>query len=157
MSRVSFSQISIRSFDLCIGDSPAVLTGVPISLDWTFTESPPLSVDDFEDSRSHLRRSKQELKMSVQHRHHKLVYDFGVAEAAVNQRMVQRTVFPSNPDRIKVFQARVSATPNVNIQRERQFDDHHHNDKSRLVSSRRKIPSMLSKIPAMMCSVPNAA
>jgi hypothetical protein len=157
MRRVSFSQISIRSFDLCIGDSPAVLTGVPISLDWTFTESPPLSVDDFEDNRSQVRRSRQELKMSVQHRHRKLVYDFGVPEEAVNQRVAQRSIFPRNPERLKVFASQVSATQNMTIQREMQFDDHHCMDKSRLVSPRTKAPSMLSKIPVMMCSIPNAA
>jgi hypothetical protein len=155
--RVSFSQISIRSFDLCIGDSPTVLTGVPISLDWTFTESPPLSVDEFEGVRYHLRRSKQELKMSAQDRRRKLVFDFGIPEETINQRVVHRSVFPRNPDRRKVVPSRISSSYNVNNQEERQFDDLRYNDKSIVVSSRTEIPALLSKVPPRMCSIPKAA
>jgi hypothetical protein len=158
--KVSFSQISIRSFDLCIGDSPAVLTGVPISLDWTFIESPSLSIEEFEGTRSHVRRSKQELKMSAVERRRRLIEGFGFPEKALNQR----AVFPRNPHRIlnnanstNVFPTRGSAWHTVYHQNERKFDGFQNQEKSLLESSSTKLPPMLSTVPPRMCSIPKAA
>ena len=162
--KVSFSQISIRSFDLCIGDSPAVLTGVPISLDWTFIESPSLSIEEFEGTRSHVRRSKQELKMSAVERRRKLIEGFGFSEKALNQRAVQRAIIPKNPNRLlnnasstTAFPTRVSQWHTVYHQNERKFDGFQNQEKSLLESSSTKLPPMLSTVPPRMCSIPKAA
>ena len=90
---VSFTDISVRTFDLCIGVSPAVKLGVPITLDWTFTESPPVNIDEFESFRPQPRRTKEEMKMSAEVRHRKLVEDFGVPPSHI-QRVLRRSVAP---------------------------------------------------------------
>ena len=90
-NNVLFSEVSIRSYDLCIGDSPCVLVGAAISLDWTYRESSPVSVNEFEFFRAPRRRQTDELRMSAQDRHRKLVSDFGFSATEIRQA-VTRTV-----------------------------------------------------------------
>ena len=90
---VSFTEISIRTFDLCMGDSPAVSMGVPLSLDWTFTESPPVSINEFESSRPQPRRTKEQMKIPAEIRHRKLVEDFGIPLSQIHRTM-RRSVVP---------------------------------------------------------------
>lgn len=92
-NKVSFTEVSTRTFDLCIGDSPSVMEGVPVALAWTYTESPPVSLDEFESVRSHPRRTKEQMKMSAEARHRKLVEDFGVPISDI-QRKLSRSVVP---------------------------------------------------------------
>ncbi|KAL3909277.1 MAG: hypothetical protein SGILL_008150 [Bacillariaceae sp.] len=45
---VRFSYVTIRNYDITLGDNPAVYCGPPIQLDWNYEEIAPLSVRDFE-------------------------------------------------------------------------------------------------------------
>ena len=49
--RVVFGNIQVREYNRIIGDNPSVRVGVPVSLDWQFSELPEMSVDDYENSR----------------------------------------------------------------------------------------------------------
>ena len=99
-NKVSFTDVTTRTFDLCIGDSPSVTRGVPVALAWTYTESPPLSLNEFESVRSHPRRTKDQMKMSAEVRNRKLVEDFGVPASQIQRKLsrsvVSRGVYPSN-------------------------------------------------------------
>lgn len=48
---VSFSEIHIREYDVCVGDNPSCSIGPPISLDWTYRNTTVISVDDHEANR----------------------------------------------------------------------------------------------------------
>lgn len=115
-NKVSFTEVSTRIFDLCIGDSPSVAVGVPIALAWTYTETPPVSLDEFESVHSRPRRTKEQMKMSAEVRHRKLVEDFDVPLSHI-QRKLRRAVVPrglyrSNGTitRVKMVTSRTSLT-----------------------------------------------
>ncbi|KAG7344498.1 hypothetical protein IV203_022506 [Nitzschia inconspicua] len=46
--QVRFGYVTIRNYDITMGDNPAVTAGPPIQLDWEYEEIPPLPVRDFE-------------------------------------------------------------------------------------------------------------
>jgi hypothetical protein len=46
--QVRFSYVTIRNYDITMGDNPAVTAGPPIQLDWEYEEIPSLPVRDFE-------------------------------------------------------------------------------------------------------------
>lgn len=49
---VRFSTVTIRNYDITLGDNPAVTAGPPIQLDWKYEQLPlPLSIDEFESFR----------------------------------------------------------------------------------------------------------
>ncbi|KAL3906072.1 MAG: hypothetical protein SGARI_004168 [Bacillariaceae sp.] len=50
--RVRFGFVTIRNYDVTMGDNPAVTCGPPISLNWTFDQIPALPVRDFEAFRA---------------------------------------------------------------------------------------------------------
>jgi hypothetical protein len=46
---VRFSYVTIRNYDITMGDNPAVTAGPPIQLDWVYEEIPLLPVREFEE------------------------------------------------------------------------------------------------------------
>jgi hypothetical protein len=46
---VRFSYVTIRNYDITMGDNPAVTAGPPIQLDWVYEEIPVLPVREFEE------------------------------------------------------------------------------------------------------------
>ena len=49
--RVVFGNIQVREYNRIIGDNPSVRVGIPVALDWHFSELPVLSIDEYEGSR----------------------------------------------------------------------------------------------------------
>ena len=49
--RVVFGNIQVREYNRTIGDNPSVRVGIPVALDWHFSELPVLSIDEYEGSR----------------------------------------------------------------------------------------------------------
>ena len=49
--KTTFSTVHIRIYDITIGDSPFVSSGLPLSLGWRFVDADPLSLEDYEGSR----------------------------------------------------------------------------------------------------------
>jgi hypothetical protein len=60
--KVSFSTLEMREYPICIGDSPAVMAGVPLSIDWIHQSALQCSVEDYEKSRPY-KRNMMELHM----------------------------------------------------------------------------------------------
>mmetsp|Transcript_4935 Transcript_4935/g.11082 ORF Transcript_4935/g.11082 Transcript_4935/m.11082 type:complete len:129 (-) Transcript_4935:354-740(-) len=75
---VSFGSLTVRKYDLTLGDSPSVSSGLPLSLDWTYRQRQPVSIETYEANRRP-RRSEESLKMSPERRHKMLVEEFGVS------------------------------------------------------------------------------
>jgi hypothetical protein len=86
---VSFSTVSIRSYDITVGDSPSVSSGLPISLDWKFVEEPRVMLDEFEQNHKS-RRHRFDLKLSAAQRHHKLMNSGCTGRQLVQKRLHSR-------------------------------------------------------------------
>jgi hypothetical protein len=50
--RVRFGFVTIRNYDITMGDNPSVTSGPPVSLNWSYDQIPALSVCDFEAFRA---------------------------------------------------------------------------------------------------------
>jgi len=60
---VSFHKVEVRNYDVTVGDNPAVTTGPPVSLDWTyFPEHEVKHVEEYEAERA-MRKKKDELRI----------------------------------------------------------------------------------------------
>jgi len=44
---VAFGDISIRRYDVTLGDNPSVTKGLPLTLDWTFEQQPTIALDEY--------------------------------------------------------------------------------------------------------------
>ena len=58
---VTFGDVFTREFLVVMGDHPCCTTGCPLSLGWEHSQTPSVSVDDYEASRTP-RRSKDDLR-----------------------------------------------------------------------------------------------
>ena len=72
--RVSFSTVAIRNYDITVGDSPSVSSGIPLTLDWKFVEETVVSLNEYESNRS--RRCT--FQLSAEQRQHKNIECFGI-------------------------------------------------------------------------------
>lgn len=48
---VRFNSVSIRIYNQCFGDHPCCSDGLPLSLDWTYTETPTIDIDTYEKTK----------------------------------------------------------------------------------------------------------
>ena len=70
--RTSFTTISVREYEQCLGDCPATQEGAPISLSWAYEERKSISLDEYEEARKP-RRRRSELVLGVMERRQKLL------------------------------------------------------------------------------------
>uniref|UniRef100_A0A7S3P1A5 Uncharacterized protein n=1 Tax=Amphora coffeiformis TaxID=265554 RepID=A0A7S3P1A5_9STRA len=61
-NNVSFTDIEIRDYNMTLGDHPSCSYGTPVSLDWEYTQSQPINLDNYERHRPE-RRARQQLHM----------------------------------------------------------------------------------------------
>mmetsp|Transcript_3757 Transcript_3757/g.7708 ORF Transcript_3757/g.7708 Transcript_3757/m.7708 type:complete len:230 (-) Transcript_3757:22-711(-) len=66
-SRVSFTNLEIRSYPVIIGDHPCCTLGCSVSLGWEYESSGLLSLEDYEAERPQ-RRSLVDLRLSAEQR-----------------------------------------------------------------------------------------
>lgn len=81
---VTFDSIQIREYNQTVGDNPAVSMGPPITLDWSFSELDPISVNEYEDHRG-TRRTLRQMMMSYHHRRKVLMWLYGATEQQVEE------------------------------------------------------------------------
>jgi hypothetical protein len=53
---VMFGKIYLRTYAMTIGSNPSVSIGAPVTMEWEYTECPPVSVDSYEKKRIHHRQ-----------------------------------------------------------------------------------------------------
>jgi len=75
--RVGFGSIQIREYARTIGDNPSVRVGVPLALDWQYTEHAVVSIDEYEENRPPF---KTMLRMSSITRRNVLLNVWGFSE-----------------------------------------------------------------------------
>ena len=65
---VRFSTVSVRKYDLCLGDHPSVRQGAPVSLDWTYRRKESrYPLDEYERRRSNIAAKRRRRE---HHRHY---------------------------------------------------------------------------------------
>lgn len=69
---VSFTEISVREYDVELSDHPSCSYGPPIQLGWDYQETHKTSVEDYEVTRSPHRREVHELVLSYNTRRRRL-------------------------------------------------------------------------------------
>lgn len=69
---VSFTEISVREYDLELSDHPSCSYGPPIQLGWDYQETQKTSVEDYEVTRSPHRREVHDLVLSYNTRRRRL-------------------------------------------------------------------------------------
>lgn len=57
--RVAFDTVTVRDYHVTLGDHPSCTKGVPLSLDWEYTQLPPKKVDAYEYQRGPKRRKER--------------------------------------------------------------------------------------------------
>jgi hypothetical protein len=69
---VSFTTLEQREYPICLGDNPAGIWGVPISMDWDYSSEVTLCLDDYEQHRPPTRQ-RTELRLPAEYRWDMLV------------------------------------------------------------------------------------
>ena len=57
--RVSFTDVQVREYPVCLGDNPGGYIGVPLTLEWDHQSEASLNLEDYETSRPERRQSDQ--------------------------------------------------------------------------------------------------
>jgi hypothetical protein len=82
---VSFSKLSVREYDISIGDNPSCSYGVPISLGWSFQQTDNLPL---EESNCESRKHFQDMVLPHSTRH-KLLKAAGYSKSEIKQALRQ--------------------------------------------------------------------
>lgn len=53
---VRFSTVTVRDYDMCLGDNPSVARGAPISLDWTYRTEQSCGLNEYENVHEELEK-----------------------------------------------------------------------------------------------------
>jgi hypothetical protein len=69
---VSFTTLEQREYPICLGDNPAGVWGVPISMDWDYCSEVTLCLDEYEQHRPPTRQ-RTELRLPAEYRWDMLV------------------------------------------------------------------------------------
>jgi hypothetical protein len=78
--QVTFGEVELRFYDQTLGDHPCTTYGPPISLDWTYEEAEPISLNEYEELRAR-RRTMKQMVLSYYDRKNTLRWCYGFKEA----------------------------------------------------------------------------
>ena len=83
--KVSFSYITIREYNMTIGDNPSCSRGAPISLNWTYNSDHKVcTIDSYEKSREYNPpRKRAEMLIPMTIRHSKLKEEWNVSTSEI--------------------------------------------------------------------------
>merc|ERR1712232_331139 len=104
---VSFNNISIREYDLTIGDNPSVSKGIPISLDWNYENVvDDMCLEAYESNRIYNRRGRDEMRLNRFQRENILLYSYGHTRSEI------RAAYEEN---IKIKKEREQTNKRLNL------------------------------------------
>lgn len=90
LKAVSFGEVTVREYEIIIGDHPNCRTGFPLSLGWDYTDHCDVSVDQFEECRCDQRREKADLYKTPNERRTMLQDGYSAAELKQAERRLAR-------------------------------------------------------------------
>jgi hypothetical protein len=82
-SSVCFQAVHVREYDRSIGDNPSCESGIPISLDWSYSAKSEVSIDEYELSHKTRTWGKYPRKLSKYHRENIVKLGLGVSEQEI--------------------------------------------------------------------------
>ena len=85
---VKFGPVSIREYELFLGDNPCCREGPSLSLGWSYNKSKPIDIDKYEEWAGGNRRTKVELQLPAEHRI-ALLKDFGYSGGEMRDSVAQ--------------------------------------------------------------------
>lgn len=62
-SSVQFGSLTIRSYEVQLGDNPSCSNGAPVSIGWRYNELNPIGIDTYEEWMKDKRRSRSEFHL----------------------------------------------------------------------------------------------
>ena len=78
VKKTEFGHVMVREYERCVGDNPAVSSGVPISLGWGYLKTRVIEIDIFETKvRKPGPRTSKDFFLTPQQRFHVLLDDWG--------------------------------------------------------------------------------
>jgi len=110
---VTFDTVTIRTYDVTLGDHPSCSRGLPVSLDWSYEQRPPTSIDVFEYSRAPERRTKyMELLLSSQKRK-AILQKWGITPEEMNicRRQLRRVQWQRRKTRFVLWTRQIQFLP----------------------------------------------
>lgn len=87
---VTFGEVTVREYEIIIGDHPNCRTGFPLSLGWNYINHCDVSVDHFEECRCDQRRSKADLYKTPNDRRTMLQDGYSTTELQQAERRLAR-------------------------------------------------------------------
>lgn len=95
LTRVGFTSVHIRLFDRIVGDHPDVRNGPPLGIGWDYVQGTPLDLDDYENDKSELLKSRNKPWM------------FGLRRLSSGRRSDMLKMFDITPEEIEKAEAEV--------------------------------------------------
>eukprot|EP01083_Nonionella_stella_P043619 117692_1 len=90
---VKFKDISIREYDVALGDNPSCRGGAPVSLGWKYAEvESSLCIEQFEQVRTNSRRSNAQLRMPASYRQSLLTEEWDVPVSSILRTIIDTNV-----------------------------------------------------------------
>lgn len=86
-AKVSFSTITVREYQMILGDNPASRAGPSISIDWDFSEIPTVQVDAFERLRKNARRSAARHMLRSKGNRERLAQRLGYSKQEISEHV----------------------------------------------------------------------
>ena len=88
--RVSFGNLQVREFTVVLGDHPCCTVGLPVTLGWDVETEYSIPLEDHESSKSCRRRTRHELRMSLDDRKELLGDNISPQDVRKIQRKMHR-------------------------------------------------------------------
>ena len=118
--QVTFGDITIKEYDIVLGDHPNVSGGAPIQIGWDVQDVHTRNLDLYEVMRGDRRKGKKQLAIPVQKRGHMLLKagytleDIGNAALAADEmkRLRQETIKNQGWDRANIVLETTGKLPN---------------------------------------------
>jgi len=112
-SAIQFTTIEVREFNRILGDNPACSRGPPVSLDWDYTDTETLSLDEYETNRIP-RRPTKKLVMSTRTRRTIMSNQLGytrdeIIEAENSMKKIQKNRRKTTKENPTLFKTRLFA------------------------------------------------
>ena len=77
---VRFNSIQIRNYNITLGDNPSCRQGPPVTLDWSYDEMEPISIDSYEEERENPPRKLYQMYMQSRQRANLLKISAGITD-----------------------------------------------------------------------------
>ena len=83
-SSVQFGSLTIRSYEMQLGDHPSCSNGAPVSIGWRYNELNPICIEKYEEWMKDKRRSRSEFHLPRSHRE-SILREYGYSRSQMTE------------------------------------------------------------------------